>query len=183
MSQETLNTVALVGTFIVIAATAIAALIQLRHLRSSNQIAALTEFRETMESDHYIAARRRVGEIVRELSDANARKQVLAEGPPLPAEYLSAISIGNLYDNIGTFVRYGMIYPNIACRMWTRSARYVWRQMEPLTAFLRRIYGPEPALWEDFEYFVVRIEDFIARHPVSTYPRGVRRLKLDDPWL
>ena len=51
MSVELLSTLASVGTFIVIGATAIAAIIQLRHMRGSNQIIALTECRETLESE------------------------------------------------------------------------------------------------------------------------------------
>lgn len=46
MSLELVNTLATLATFLVIAATAIAAIIQLRHARCSNQIAALTELRE-----------------------------------------------------------------------------------------------------------------------------------------
>jgi hypothetical protein len=41
MSQDTLGSAAAIGTFVVIAATATAAIIQLRHLRQSNQLDAL----------------------------------------------------------------------------------------------------------------------------------------------
>jgi len=58
MSLEAWSTVASVGTLFVIAATAFAALVQLRHARSSNQIAAVTEMRETIESERFRAARR-----------------------------------------------------------------------------------------------------------------------------
>ena len=53
MSLELVNTLATFGTFVVIAATAIAAIVQLRHARSSNQIAALNELRETMETPEF----------------------------------------------------------------------------------------------------------------------------------
>lgn len=46
MSLEVLNTLATSGTFFLIAATAIAAMIQLRHTRGSNQMAAFNEFQE-----------------------------------------------------------------------------------------------------------------------------------------
>jgi hypothetical protein len=46
MSLQLVNTLATFGTFVVIAATAIAAIVQLRHARSSNHIAALNELRE-----------------------------------------------------------------------------------------------------------------------------------------
>jgi hypothetical protein len=57
MSLELVNTLATFGTFLVIAATAIAAVVQLRHARSSNHIAALNELRETMESPDFVVAR------------------------------------------------------------------------------------------------------------------------------
>ncbi len=41
MGLELVNALAAVGTFVVIAATAIAAVIQLRHLRASNQLVSL----------------------------------------------------------------------------------------------------------------------------------------------
>jgi 23S rRNA G2069 N7-methylase RlmK/C1962 C5-methylase RlmI len=49
MTLEFLNTFASFGTFAVIAATAIAALVQLRHARSSNQIAAMNELQEVYQ--------------------------------------------------------------------------------------------------------------------------------------
>ncbi len=58
MSLELANTLATFGRFLVIAATAIAAIVQLRHARSSNHIAALNELRETMESADFQAALR-----------------------------------------------------------------------------------------------------------------------------
>ncbi|HYL26729.1 MAG TPA: hypothetical protein VEW74_02780, partial [Candidatus Nitrosotalea sp.] len=56
MSLELWNTIATTGTFLVIAATAIAALKQLRHANSSNQIAALNELRNTHETPAFTAA-------------------------------------------------------------------------------------------------------------------------------
>ncbi len=41
MSLEAWSTIAAIGTFVVIAATAIAAFVQLRHIRLSNQLAGL----------------------------------------------------------------------------------------------------------------------------------------------
>jgi hypothetical protein len=55
MSLELVNTLANFGTFFVIAATAIAAIVQLRHAGSSNSIAALNELRETQETPQFIS--------------------------------------------------------------------------------------------------------------------------------
>ena len=44
MSLELWSTIASVGTFVVITATAIAAVLQLRHLRAANMVAAIQSF-------------------------------------------------------------------------------------------------------------------------------------------
>ena len=58
MSPEWLTAIGTLGTFVVIAASAVAALMQLRHMRGSNAIVALTECREKLESEEFQNARR-----------------------------------------------------------------------------------------------------------------------------
>jgi len=50
---EGLNTAAAVGTFLVIGATAIAALVQLRHMRVNNQIEGLLSVLARVEDEHF----------------------------------------------------------------------------------------------------------------------------------
>jgi len=56
MSLELVNTAATLGTFVVIAATAVTAVIALRHARSSNQIAALNELRAGRQTESFVNA-------------------------------------------------------------------------------------------------------------------------------
>jgi Tfp pilus assembly protein PilE len=53
VSLELITTLASIGTLLVIAATAFAAFVQLRHLSGSNSITALTESREVLESTEF----------------------------------------------------------------------------------------------------------------------------------
>src|SRR5215469_11118966 len=177
MSAETLSAAAAVGTFIVITATAIAALVQLRHMRTSNQIAALTEFRETWESDRLTAARRCLDDVVGKLTDPQVRQSLMTR--PLPVEYRPAVSIGDLFDHLGAFVKYGMIDPTLVYKLWPRTIRYTWIQMQPLIAVLRRGATNQGA-FEHFEYLAVLVEDHMACAG-STYPHSVRRLPMPDP--
>lgn len=57
MTAEWVTAFAKAGTFLVIAASTIAALLRLRHMRSVNQIAAYNECRETMESADFRTAK------------------------------------------------------------------------------------------------------------------------------
>jgi hypothetical protein len=56
MSLELVNTLTTFATFMVIAAAAIAAIVQLRHARGSNQIAAINEIREIQGKPEFQAA-------------------------------------------------------------------------------------------------------------------------------
>jgi len=55
-----------------------------------------------------------------------------------------------------------------------------WKRLAKYTAFRREASG-ERGLWELFEYLAVLSEDWIERYP-SSYPQGVRRLEIHNPW-
>jgi hypothetical protein len=113
MSLELVNTLATFGTFVVIAATAIAAIVQLRHARSSNHIAALNELRETQEAPEFQAAQHFVNTgLPAKLQDPAFRYQIVVpsartdETRPLIS---SVHAIGNYYEGMGVLVKTGLV--------------------------------------------------------------------------
>ncbi|HZY96452.1 MAG TPA: hypothetical protein VFE35_05070 [Candidatus Cybelea sp.] len=185
MSLELVNTLATFGTFFVIAATAIAALVQLRHSRSSNQIVVLNEIRETMDSPEFQAARHFVEtELPTKLQDpafrlqfAERRLRRTRETQPL---FEKINVIGNFWENVGVFVKAGLLDRDLALDLWSGVSIGTWNRFAPLTAVARRTNF---ALWENFEYLTMLSQDFQAAHANGTYPVGARRLELKDEWL
>ncbi|HXM19462.1 MAG TPA: hypothetical protein VN934_11730 [Candidatus Tumulicola sp.] len=172
--MEILSAVASVGTFVVILVTAFAALIQLRHMRSGNQIAALTECREIIESRDFFAARRFVqDDLPLLLQDpavvARLERRVL-DDQLQPINY-----IGNFFENLGAFVKYGIIDRGIALDLWSGVVLTAWTALLPVTRIRRKVMKTQ-ALLENFEYLAVLCDDYIARHPDGTYPSGMRRM-------
>lgn len=55
-----------------------------------------------------------------------------------------------------------------------------WTQLEHYTAFARTAAAND-AIWENFEYLVILSRNWMRVHP-STYPKGVPRLQLHNPW-
>ncbi|MDB5041744.1 MAG: hypothetical protein JWN27_2470, partial [Candidatus Eremiobacteraeota bacterium] len=55
---EFVNAAAQVATLIVISATAVAAIVQLRHVRTGNQIAMLSKLYDSLQSPDFVDARR-----------------------------------------------------------------------------------------------------------------------------
>jgi hypothetical protein len=184
MSLELVNTFATLGTFVVIAATAIAALAQLRHMRGSNQIVALNELRERRETPEFLAAQQFIEELPVIMRDSAFRYQLANQSARTDenAPLIERISrIGNYYEAVGILVKTGLVEKNLVLDFWWFNVVNDWERLAPAMAIFRRKGGQD--LWENFEYLVVLARDWGASHPMGTYPAGVPRLTHKDEWL
>jgi hypothetical protein len=180
-----IDTFATLGTFVFIAATAIAAMRQLRHARSSNQIAALNEIREVMETPAFQAATEFLfAELPARMQEPGFRYQLAEraartdETRPLCAKVQR---IGNFYESLGALMKAGLVDTQLALELWCTFVVQNWEALAPVAALIRRKEGD--GFWENFEYATVLAQDWIAAHPKGTYPAGVRRIELGDDWL
>jgi len=178
---EVLNTAATIGTFCVIAASAIAALIQLRHLRSSNQIQILMEFTETRNSEPHLSAYAfvRTG-LAQALADPAFRSEFTTRASSDPQRQKVTL-VCNFYEHMGVCVKLHLIDRRIICDLWAATIVGTWNAVAPAIAISRRKNGP--MLYENFEYLTVLAQEWIARYPNGTYPRNMRRIDAPDIWL
>lgn len=108
MSLELIDSVAAVGTFIVIGATAISAVIQLRHLRTSNQLQGLLTVLARVEDanfNQWVDDATHVLE--KNLPDPNYRRTI-ADGTFDRANN-PWLNLANSYEWVGSLVRQGLI--------------------------------------------------------------------------
>jgi Domain of unknown function (DUF4760) len=176
MSLEAWSIVASFGTFAVIAATAIAALVQLHHMRSSNQIAAVTELSKTLDSAKFTSARRFVAEQVPKLiDDPSGRRKLGAD--ILPPEVEAVAEVANFFEVMGVFVKRGVIDRAIVCDLWDGIVFKSWKQLEPVVMIRRTVYYP--GAWASFEYLAVICEKSLSKHQGDYYPRGMQRMTID----
>jgi hypothetical protein len=160
---------------VVIAASAIAALLQLRHTRGSNQIVALTECRERLESDEFQNARQFVSKELPELiKDPELMKRL--EEPSFPSELRPAGNVANFFESMGAFVRFNIIDRTIACDLWCGVVLKSWDGLLPITRVRRK---HDPGVWENFEYLAVLSKQYVERYPTS-YPRGMARMPIGE---
>src|SRR5579872_703762 len=176
MSPEWVTAIATAGTFVVIAASAAAALVQLRHMRGSNQIVALTECRETLESPAFRDAQRFVSyELPKRLNDPQEARK--AAQIPFVGEYEAIATVANFFESMGLFVKTGIIDRHIACDFWAFVALRNWEALLPITSYVRQKLD-QPALWENFEYMAALSEQFQRDHRTS-YPNGMNRMPVN----
>ena len=178
MSADWVTAIGTLGTFLVITASAVAALVQLRHIRGSNQIAALTEFRETMESERFQTAQAFVSfELPKRLKDPAEAAE--ATTLPFRGEYQAISAVANMFEALGGLVKSGVIDRGVACDVVAFIVVRNWDAMVPVITYMRRKVVNR-ALWENFEYLALLSKRFIASHPNGAYPLGEPRLPDDD---
>ena len=189
MSLEVVNTIAQMTTAAVIGATAIAALVQLRHLRAANQITALLAVQNELDSPDY----REAEVLVREnLSDVLADPEFcrfeisMSRRAPLPkadkrhVEVRQAANlIGNTFENIGSMVKNGILDQRLVMDIYSWIIYGYWQRLSGLIA-LARVAADEPAIYENFEYVAALAKRYLASHPV-TYPQNIERLTIEVP--
>ena len=178
MSAEWLTAIGTMGTFVVIAASAIAALVQLRHMRGSNQIVALTECRETLESPEFAEAQYFVSfELAKRLKDPAERTKI--SQVPFTGEYKQIATVANFFESMGMFVKSGIIDQQLACDFWCYAVVRNWTALAPVITYVRKKVNV-PALWENFEYMAVLSDDYMRSHPAGHLPAGTRRMPEDN---
>lgn len=174
MSPEWVTATATVATLLVIAASAIAALLQLRHTRGSNQIIALTECRETLESEEFQNARDFIVNILPEMLKDPAMAEKL-QRRRFPNELRAVSYVANFFESMGAFVRFNIIDRTIACDLWCGVVLSSWNALLPVIRARRRL---DPGIWENFEYLAMLSRQYSDRYPTS-YPKGMPRMPLD----
>lgn len=176
MSAEWVTAIATAGTFLVIAASAGAALFQLRHMRGSNQIVALTECRETLESPYFRDAQRFVSyELPERLKDPQECLKVTQI--PFSGDYEAIATVANFFESMGLFVKSGIIDRRIACDFWSFVVLRNWTALLPVTTYIRKTLNV-PELWENFEYMAFLSERYQAKYG-SAYPQGIPHMPED----
>ena len=184
MSLELWNTVATIGTFLVITATALAAIVQLRHMRGSNQITVLTELRAAQQTPEFLKAVHYVySELPSRLEDPAFRYQ-LANRVARTVENNEQISyveiVGDYYENVGVFAKTGLVDRRLLLDIHAAVVLDAWNALLDVTAILRSHYGR--SIYENFEYLAVLSENWTSAHPDGSYPKNVRRIDVPNKW-
>jgi hypothetical protein len=183
MSLELVTAISSVVTALVIGATAIAAMIQLRHMRMSNQITALLAIQDEFDSQDYRAAdtliRQEFPAIFEEdgfceylVAVMNDREAV--ENARYTQARVAARLVGNTYENLGALVKRNIIDRAVFLDVYSWIIADAWNNLEGWVALTRWAVN-EVSIYENFEYIAVISQDHLAENPVI-YPAGLRRL-------
>lgn len=179
MSQETLSTAAAIGTFIVIAATAVAAVIQLRHLRAQNQLTGLLTVLARVEAPEFNSWVDGARDLIATRMPDPAYRQAISNGT-FERKDNPWLNLGNSYDWVGSLVKHQLIPEEPLLDVYAGRVVQAWDLVEELVPLMRARLGA--GVWENFEYIVVRAREWWREHPDGAYPKGAPRLQIRDKW-
>lgn len=183
MSLELVNAIASVFTAVVIGATAVAAIIQLRHLRMNNQITALLAVQAEFDAKDFREAERLVRkEFPAILEDEGFCAYFIAvlkdEEPVESSRYVgaryAARIVANTYENLGVLAKRGIVDRNILLDVYAYIITSAWDDLEGFVALVRLLTG-EQTLYINFEYLASIARDE-PTSKLSPYPRQAKRL-------
>lgn len=173
MNVETVNVVVSFATLVVVAAASVAAIVQLRHLRTSNQLSGQLEILNQWNIPTVQAALSELKRIPAKMQDPAYVKMLDEPGSVDRASYPEFLAM-DLWEQIGTYVKRGLIDEGILLDITSAQVVNAWNLVEPVVAVLRVKRGP--STFENFEYLAVRATLFTQRYPDGTYPAGVPRM-------
>jgi hypothetical protein len=184
MSLELVNTFATLGTFLVIVATAIAAIVQLRHMRGSNQITVLSDLFEKQGTAEFVSAANFVRtRLAEKMQDPAFRYQVVHRSARTEENAVliaKVIAVASYYEEMGLLAKSGLVDRDLLLDMHGFTIVANWDVLSEFTAISRSL---SPGMLENFEYLTVLGQDWMAQHPAGTYPANVRRIDLQNKWL
>jgi hypothetical protein len=178
---EVLNVVASVGTFVVLAATGFAALIQLRHLRASNQLGALLSLERDFSSPDLQQSFRFVQrELDYRLGDPNYRAELARIGF-VDSTAHPEINVCNWFNEMGALLKNNLVDESAFMDLFSRLAVQYWEILSPVVAIMRRRRGD--GQYHNFEYLAIRARRWLSTHPAGHFPKGMARIPLLDSYL
>jgi len=167
------NAIVSTATLLVVAGAAFAALRQIRQLRAQTTLAGLLKVLEDWRDPEF---QRVVTYVRRELPEKMHDPGFLddLDGPPDMVKH-PEIAICAWYEQIGSFMKHGLLDEEIMLDVGSSSCNAIWQALEPVIERMRRTRGDE--LYENFEYMAARGVLFQRAHPKGCYPRDTPRLK------
>jgi hypothetical protein len=179
-APEFWSAVGSMGAFVVIAVSAFVAVVQLRHVRTGNQLQGLLSVeRDFHASELQVAFRYCQTELAKKMQDLQYREELEQIGF-IDIHRHPEMVVCNWFNQVGMLVKNDLVPEGAFLDLFGRLVDYSWLLLEPTIAVLRRRRGPSQ--YANFEYLAVRSQKWRAKHESGLFPRDAERLAVRDPW-
>jgi hypothetical protein len=180
LNWDELSAISTFVTMIIIAASAIAAVIQLRHMRAGNAITGFLGFMDSWagprgrELASYVFS----PAMQKKLQDP-AYRTALATNPVVDRLANPEFQYLDMWESIGMFLKLGYFTEDVVMESGGQFAVLVWQTLVPAIALVRK--GRGPTAFDNFEYLVSRAMLWETTHADGSFPKGTPHLPVVDP--
>jgi hypothetical protein len=180
LSYELINTISVAGQFVVVGATAVAAVIQLRHMRAATELQAVLSVERDFRSTEIQEALRYVqSDLPYKMRGVEYRAELEALGFADSRTHLE-LNVLNWFNEMGTLLKNKIVAADPFMDMFGRLVVHYWDLLAPVVAVMRRKRGDSQ--YHNFEYLALRARTWVSEHPAGMFPIGVPRAVVPDPW-
>ncbi len=172
ITPEYLTALASIGTFIVIAVTAIAAIVQLRHIRASNQLTGVMQYTNLFESEQIQQANKFIQEeLASKLRDPQYRRELFTRNPDRRQH--PELTVADWCEQAGSYIKYGLIDKDQFLDLSGAYVASMWEALKEVVA-IRRVAAGQ-GMYINFEYLAA-LERKVVKSANAFYPKGMQRL-------
>ncbi len=167
------NAIVSTATLVVVAAAAVAAVRQIRHLRAQNTLQGLLKVLDDWRDPTF---REWVNYVRNQLPVRMAEPGFFEElDGRIDRSRHPELHVCDWYEQVGSFMKHGLLDEQTMMDVSSGSAPYIWREIEPVITYMRQKRGD--SVYENFEYFAARGVMFSRAHPNGCYPAGTPRMR------
>jgi hypothetical protein len=167
------NAIVSTATLVVVAAAAVAAVRQIRHLRAQNTLQGLLKVLDDWRDPTF---REWVNYVRTQLPGRMAEPGFFEElDGRIDRARHPELHVCDWYEQVGSYMKHGLLDEQTMMDVSSGSAPGIWWAIEPVISYMRRTRGD--SLYENFEYFAARGVMFIRAHPNGCYPAGTPRMR------
>jgi hypothetical protein len=159
MSWEALSTIGSLIAAPVLAAAAVAAVIQIRHLRAGNQLEGFLAISREIESPELLSARAFVEMDLPQKLNEDSYREELRNGRFDLLKH-PEVRIANFWEKMGALIRHGVLDAPIFLDFFGHRCALRWRQLAPVAELVRQ---NDPLIWREFEYLAGVCERYVAQ--------------------
>jgi hypothetical protein len=180
MSDAGIGTLAAVLSTVIIAVSAVIAVVHLQHVRASNELDGILSLERDFRSDQMQSSLQYLQtDLPARLQDPAYRASLERRGFIDSGEHPELI-VCNWCNTMGTLVKHHVVSETMFMDMFARLIAFSWERLEPVVAIMRRTRGD--IQYHDFEYLAIRARIWLRRYPGGTFPKGHNRHPIVDVW-
>jgi hypothetical protein len=173
MTAEWVTALATLGTFVVIGASAVAAVRQLRHMQAANQLQGILALEEHFRDPDLQAALTYVqSTLPSKLQDPQYRGELERRGY-IDSRVHPELLLCNWFNKMGLLVKHRIVSEAAFMDLFARLIVYYWDALSPAIALMRRSRGQGE--YHAFEYLALRGREWLALHRDGVFPKRMVR--------